>query len=139
MKELTLNGKTYHINKFGALAGRAIVAQYPLSVILHNKEYERNEDVMLRLMSHVDVVLADGGVQPLSTRALIDNHISDWADLVAIEIEALKYNAPQFFDGTAQGLMGRAESWISAKLTQVMGDAIGENLRGVLAQTSTKD
>jgi hypothetical protein len=139
MKELKLNGKTYHINKFGALSGRAIVAQYPLSVILHNKEYERNEEVMLRLMSHVEAVLADGSTQALSTRALIDNHVADWSDLVAIEIEALKYNAPQFFDGTAQSIMGRAESWITARLTKVMGDAIGENLMGVLNQTKENE
>jgi len=136
MKELILNGKTYRINKFGALSGRAIVAQYPLSMMLHNKEYERNEEVMLRLMSHVEVVLSDGTTQSLSTRALIDNHVADWSDLVAIEIDALKYNAPQFFDGTAKGILGKVESWITASLTKVMGDAIGENLRDVLNQDS---
>ena len=134
MKELILNGKTYRINKFGALAGRAIVAQYPLSMMLHSKEYERNEEVMLRLMTHVEVVLSDGTAQPLSTRSLIDNHIADWSDLVAIEIESLKYNAPQFFDGTAKGILGKVESWITVRLTKVMGDAIGENLRDVLYQ-----
>lgn len=128
MKELILNGKTYHIRKFGAIAGRAIVAQYPLTMILQNKEYDRNEAVMMRLMSYVDIVLPDGSTQPLTTRALIDNHISDWSDLVSIEIESLRYNAPQFFDGATQGLVGKLDEWVTAKLADIIGKAIGDNL-----------
>lgn len=129
--EFKHGNKTYIINKFGAIAGRAIVAQYPLTMILQNKEYVRNEEVMMRLMSHVEIVLSDGSTQALTTRALIDNHVADWSDLVSIELAALKYNAPQFFDGTAGSLLSKADNWLSAKLSEIMANAIGENLRNV--------
>lgn len=133
-EELQLNGKTYVIRKFGAISGRAIVAQYPLTMILQNKEYTRNEEVMMRLMSFVDVVLSDGSHQPLTTRALIDNHVADWADLISIELASLKFNAPQFFDGAAGSLLNKADNWLTAKLSEIMSKAIGENLRNITDQ-----
>lgn len=132
--ELTLSGKNYIINKFGAIAGRAIVAQYPLTMILQNKEYVRNEEVMMRLMSHVEIVLGDGTTQCLTTRALIDNHVEDWSDLVSIELAALKFNAPQFFDGTAGSILSKADNWLTAKLSEIMSKAIGENIRDIVKQ-----
>lgn len=120
--EKEIGGRTYRINKYGALTGRAIIVQYPLSALIQNKDYDRNEEVMLRLMSTVEVKLPDDKYQPLSTRALIDNHIESWDELVMIEIESLKFNAPQFFDGTTSGLLGRLDNWVTKKLTTILSE-----------------
>lgn len=127
MIEKSIGGKTYRINKYSALTGRAIVVQYPLSAIIQSKDYNRNEEVMLRLMSTVEVRLEDGTYQALVTRALIDNHVADWSDLVNIELESLKYNCPQFFNGDAQNLLGRLDNWATKKLATILSDVARTN------------
>lgn len=128
--EKTIGGKVYKINKYGALTGRAIVVQYPLSALIQNKEYEKNEAVMLRLMGTVEAKLEDGSYQALTTRALIDNHVASWDELTMIEIESLKFNCPQFFDGSAAGLMGKLDGWFTKKLTQVLTEVAKKTTEG---------
>jgi len=94
----TLKGeqRTYVISKFPAIAGREIVAKYPLTAIPKLADYSGNEAVMFQLMAYVAVKLPSGVDQPLSTKALIDNHVPDWETLVKIEIEMMKYNTSFF-------------------------------------------
>src|SRR5665213_2354770 len=103
----TLKGeqRTYIISKFPALAGREIVAIYPLTAIPQVGNYVGNEAVMMQLMSYVAVRLANGSEQLLVSKALIDNHVPDWETLVKIEIEMMKYNTSFFQQGVVSGFL----------------------------------
>lgn len=120
-KELTLDGKTYLLSKFPAIQGREIVAKYPLSAMPKLGDYEVNEATMLKLMSFVAVVGADGNAIRLQTRALVDNHVPNWEVLAKLEMAMLEYNCSFFGNGGAstffEGITRKAQQLITQMLT----------------------
>lgn len=126
-KELVLKDqkgieRTFILSKFPAVAGREIVAKYPLSNIPKIGEYQQSEDVMLKLMAFVGVSRSEGG-EPLllSTRALVDNHVGDWETLARVEWAMLEYNTSFFGKGLNsdffESISQKAVMWISQTLT----------------------
>jgi hypothetical protein len=122
----TLDGaeKTYVLSRIPAVACREIVAKYPMSALPKLGDYAVNEETMLKLMSYVGVTLADGNVQPLKTRALVDSHCPDWEILFAVERAMLAYNTSFFSHGTISSLLDdlgqSAKRWISSTLTDLL-------------------
>lgn len=98
-KEILINGKTFILSKFPAIAGREIVAKYPLSGMPKLGDYKVNEETMLKLMAYVAVPIDPVKPLLLSSRALIDNHVDSWETLAQIEIAMLEYNCSFFQDG----------------------------------------
>jgi len=119
--------KTYILSKFSAIAGREIVAKYPLSSLPKLGEYAINEEVMLKLMAFVAVPLS-GGEQKLTTRALVDNHVPDWETLAKLEIAMLEYNTSFFLKGGILKVFDGLETKLRALITQT--------LTGLSAQSS---
>lgn len=124
-KEIEIDGKAYIISKFPAVAGREILAKYPLSGIPKLGDYAVNEETMLKLMGYVAVILPDGTPLKLSNRILVDNHVQSWEILAKIEMAMLEYNCSffqngrisRFFDDIAQKL----PSWITKMLMDLSG------------------
>lgn len=116
--------KAYVLSKFPAVAGREIVAKYPLSNMPKLGDYGVSEEVMLKLMAFVGVQTA-GGVQPLATRALVDNHVPDWEVLARLEWAMLEYNCSFFANGLNSdffaSIRAKAPAWISQMLTASLG------------------
>lgn len=107
-----IDGTVFVLSKFPAVAGREIVAKYPLSGMPKLGDYKVNEETMLKLMAFVGVRQDNGAVLQLSTRALVDNHVPSWETLAKVEWAMMEYNcsffgngrASTFFDGIAQKL-----------------------------------
>jgi hypothetical protein len=97
-KEFTIGEKTYTLSKFPAIAGREIIAGYPLTSIPKVGEYKLNEEIMLKLMCYVFIKINDQLI-PLNNRALVDNHIRDWEILAQVEWEMMQYNCSFFRNG----------------------------------------
>lgn len=110
------------LSKFPAIAGREIIAKYPLTAMPKLGDYAVNEETMLKLMAYVAVTPAgaDKALQ-LTTRALIDNHIPDWETLARIEVAMMEYNVSFFGSGRAsgslEGFAQKAIGWIVRTLT----------------------
>ena len=110
----TPDGKivSFILSKFPAVAGREIVAKYPVSALPKIGDYAVSEETMLKLMTYVAVDNGTDTPQRLTTRALVDNHVGSWEVLAKIEIAMMEYNcsffgngrASTFFDGIAQRL-----------------------------------
>lgn len=119
-KIVNIDGKEFILSKFPAVAGREIIAKYPLSGMPKLGDYQVNEETMLKLMSYVGVQMGDAPLM-LSTRGLVDNHTGGWETLAKIEIAMMEYNCSffqngrisTFFDDIAQKL----PQWISKMLT----------------------
>jgi len=135
-KELSLTGhdgveKTYILTKFPAVAGREILTQYPISAMPKIGEYKVNEEIMFKVLKHVWVRTSDGNDLQLSTRALIDNHVTDWEVLAKIEFAMLEYNCSFFANGRAstflEGSAQKGQQWII------------QTLMGLLEQFSQKN
>lgn len=113
--------KNYVLTKFPAVAGREIVAKYPLSNVPKLGDYNVSEEVMLKLMAHVYVDLGEGRTLALNTRALVDNHVPDWEVLARLEWAMLEYNCSFFGNGLNSdffaNIRAKAPAWISQILT----------------------
>lgn len=128
----TLDGdeRQYLISRFPAVAGREIVASYPLTALPKIAEYKSNEEVMFKLMAFVGVVTGKNDVGadiivPLKTKALIENHVPDWQTLAKLELEMMKYNTSFFRGGEIstffEGFAAKAIRSVSPMLTRLLG------------------
>lgn len=93
-KEVIVDGKTFTISKFPAIAGREIVAKYLPSGLPKVGDYSVNEEMMFKMMNYVSI----NGIV-LSTPALIDNHIGSWETCLRVEAEIMAYNCSFFREG----------------------------------------
>lgn len=120
--------KSYLLSKFPAVAGREIVAKYPLSNLPKLGDYGVSEEVMLKLMGYV-AVDTPAGPLPLNTRALVDNHVPDWEVLARLEWAMLEYNCSFFGNGQTSAFFdnigAKAPQWISQMLTALSAQSSG--------------
>jgi len=116
--------RTYILSKFPAVAGREIIAKYPLSAVPKLGEYSVNEETMFKLMAYVGVDI-DGKTMKLVTRALIDNHVPDWETLAKIELEMMRYNTSFFLQGEASTFL----KIIADRATQLITQTVTDSLR----------
>lgn len=129
---VTLKGdtRTYILHKFPAVAGREIVAGYPLTAVPKLSEYKANEDIMRKLMAYVGVDI-NGNVLALATEALINNHVPDYETLVKIEFAMMGYNTSffgqgeisTFFGGIAKKIMASISPTLTAFLVPLLDQA----------------
>ena len=127
-KEITVTGldgeqKAFVLHRLPAVQGREIVAKYPMSALPKIGDYATNEETMLKLMQFVAAKSTDGHLTPLSTRALVDSHVTDWEMLFQIEKGMLAYNTSfftnektfDFFDT----LKATSKAWLISMLTDL--------------------
>jgi len=124
IKTQTGKDKTYIISKFPAVAGREIIAKYPLSGTPKLGDYQVNEETMLKLMCYVSAVTPEGNKITLTTKAVIDNHVPDWETLAKLEIEMMGYNCSFFREGKISAFLDiikvKAEQSIMSMLTTLL-------------------
>jgi hypothetical protein len=116
--------KTFVLSKFPAIAGREIVAKYPLSGMPKLGDYAVNEETMLKLMAYVGVPQTDGGVMKLTTRALVDNHVPDWEALGRIELAMMEYNVSFFANGRASSFFEGIAQKLPTLVTKILTDSL---------------
>jgi len=78
------------IEKFPAMDGWDIQEQFIRFAASQDKEFRRA--YTLEVLSYAKVVQADGGNLPLSTDALINNHLGSWENVRTVFEEVLKQN-----------------------------------------------
>lgn len=109
--------KPFIISRFPATVAREILAKYPTSNIPKLGDFATSKEAMFLLMRYVAVPLDDGRELPLTTEALINNHVDDGEQLIRLEIEALKYNTSFF------GLAGKSGT-TTEKMEQLLPSII---------------
>ena len=114
--------KDYIISKFPAIAGREIVAKYPLSAMPKLGDYAVNEETMLKLMAYVGVPAGEAVVK-LTTRALVDSHVPDWETLARIELAIMEYNCSFFAKGVISNFLGDITLKAKALITKILMDS----------------
>lgn len=127
-KELPIDGKVYLLGKFPAIAGREIITQYPTSALPKVGDYKTNEDLMLKMMAYVSVVIDGREPLKLSTRELINNHVPSTSTLLRLEWAMMEHNFDFFGNGKASGFL--------AGLGEKVQQLITKTLTGLLPQSS---
>jgi hypothetical protein len=112
--------KIYILSKFPAVAGREIVAKYPVAIMPKLGDYAVSEETMIKLMAYVGVKLENGDTLMLTTRELIDNHVKSWETLAKIEIAMMGYNCSFFGNGRASGFFDGIAQKLPALATQIL-------------------
>lgn len=130
-KELELEGKTYILSKFPAIAGREIIAKYPVSNMPKLGDYGVSEETMLKLMAFVAVKNENGEPLKLTTRALIDNHVGSWETLAKLEWSMMEYNCSFFQNGKVSTFFEGIAEKLPQLITKILTDS--------LAQSSVKE
>lgn len=115
-----LNGHRYNIGKWPATVGREIMVKYPLSNLPKIADYGMSEEIMLKLMRHVEAVMPDGRPMRLETKALIDNHVPDWETLTQIEYASMRHNCSFFRNGKASAFLAEVMSLALTKISETL-------------------
>ena len=126
-KEITIqtmagDHRTYTLSKFPAIAGREIVAKYPMSNAPKLGDYAVSEETMLKLMRYVGVPMDTGTPLMLTTAALVNNHVPDWETLAKLEMAMLEYNTSFFSRGKISGFLAGVEAKLPALITRILTD-----------------
>ena len=114
---------TYVISKLPATIAREVITQYPLTALPKVGDYQRNEELMLKLMRHVGIAGKgkDGAPLVFITRGLIDNHVPDFDTLARLEMAMLERNCGFFRNGGAsnflKGMADKVQSLLMSTLT----------------------
>lgn len=112
--------KVYLISKFPAVAGREIIAQYPVSGMPKLGEYKVNEEIMLKLMAYVCVPMPETSPLALNSRTLVDNHVPDWETLARLEWAMMEYNISFFRDGKASSFLDDLLEKLPASIMSIL-------------------
>lgn len=110
----------YTIGKYPAVAGREILAKYPLSNAPKLADYGVSQETMLKLMNHVTKTLSDGREIRLSTAALVDNHVPDAEALLRIEMASLGYNVSFFSNAGVKDFQGYLLAQLETLINKAM-------------------
>lgn len=114
--------KTFVLSKLPATVGREVAAKYPVAILPKLGDYAVSEATMLLLMSYVGVP-RDGGNVPLmlTTKALVDSHVTDAEMLLKLEMAMLERNFSFFGNGKTWDFFAtiaeQAKAWITSTLT----------------------
>ena len=125
-KEIEINGKTYRISKFPATVGREIIAKYPVSNMPKIGDYQVSEEIMVKLMSFVEVIAGDRSIR-LMTRELINNHVPDWEALAQLEWEMLQYNCSFLTDGKSLSFLEKLAHLAEQKISEMLTASLGKS------------
>ena len=118
--------RTYIISKFPAVAGREIIAKYPVSALPKIGDYAVSEETMLKLMVYVGVPKGEG-TPPLmlTSRTLVDNHVPDWETLGKLEMLMMEYNCSFFSNGKASGFLKGLGAKALPKIIEILTPLLG--------------
>lgn len=122
--------KTYIISCFSAIAGREIISQYPMSGLPKLGDYATNEALMLKIMAHVAVPMPENAPPCiLDSRALVDNHVSNWEDLAKLEWEMLKYNCSFMRNGQLSSFLDDLLAKLPASILSMLTPLLERSLQ----------
>lgn len=129
-KEVIINydGEDYkfNISKFPATVGREIISKYPVSNLPKIGDYAVSEETMLKLMGYVERVY-DDRTQPLTNKALVDNHVPNWEILAQLEMAMIQYNCSFFRNGKGLDFLKKLQSLAEPKITEMLTALSGKS------------
>jgi hypothetical protein len=117
---------TYVISKLPATIAREVITQYPLTALPKVGDYQRNEELMLKLMRHVGIAGKgkDGAPLVFITRGLIDNHVPDFDTLARLEMAMLERNCGFFRNGGASNFLKGMADKVQGLLMSTLTDSL---------------
>lgn len=120
--------KTFTISKIPAVDARKVLAMYPVANMPKVGDYAVSEEAMYLMLKYVAVDI-DGRIQQLTSRALIDNHVTDGEQLVRLELAMLGYNTSFFQHGGNSDFFAAIVRKYLPLVIQTAMDSLPQSLR----------
>lgn len=111
--------KEFIISRLPATVAREVMAKYPLSNIPKVGDYAVSEEVMLLMMQYVAVKVEDREIR-LTTKDLVNNHVTDGIQLARLEIQMIEENTGFFGLGGSQGFLDCLIAKFSQSITPML-------------------
>ena len=92
-------------------------------------DYTVSEEAMYLLMKYVAVQVTEERQQQLTSRALIDNHVSDGEQLMRLEMAMLQYNTSFFQNGGNSGFFEGIVRKFLPLIIQTVTDSLQPSLQ----------
>lgn len=108
--EKEINGKIFVLSKIPAREGMQLVGK--IANNLSNKLFYDDELIDL-IFAYVGVKIAKGQVLNLSTQALINSHLDDWEQGVAVLTAMIEYNCSFLQNGMLSDYLDKMRSILS--------------------------
>ena len=113
--------KVFVISKIPAFQARTIMLNYvPTQLLNFNKDEQKVEEMIMKLLYFVGVKLEDGRVVRLETRDLINNHCPSFETIIQLEAKMIDYNTSFFRDGRSLTFLQRLEALATEKITGIL-------------------
>ena len=128
-KQVEIDGCSFILSKFPAVEGREIYAKYTSSNVPKLGQYEASEAIMLKMMTYVQRIPADGSDPVrLQTKALVNNHVPNWEILAKLEWAMLQYNFSFFQNGKAFDFFEKLKVLAQSEVTKILTAFLGKSL-----------
>lgn len=128
-KDVNIGDKNYRLHKMTSRAAREYITQ--ISSIVPFKglgDYKLNEELLLKMLKFVGVVLQDGNVLYLTTPELVDNH-TIIETLLLLEKEMIVYNFGFFPLGKILGSFEGFAQKLPPLISKILTDSLGQLLQ----------
>ncbi|MHC5541181.1 hypothetical protein ACYOEI_23410 [Singulisphaera rosea] len=120
--------RKFFLSKMPAIEGLEIMARYPTSLassaIPKIGDWGVVQDLQDKILKYVAVEI-NGKLMPLSTRALVDNHVGDWECLAKLLKAEVEYNNSFFRNGTISGFLGDVFQTYIRKISEMLTASSG--------------
>lgn len=108
---------TFTISRLPALVGREVIAKYVSGNTPKIGEYDISEEAMLLLFQYIE----HDGIR-LVNKDLINNHVSDATQLIALEFRMLQYNSSLLGGDGNRNILDILVEKLITKLLPHLGD-----------------
>lgn len=108
---------TFTISRLPALVGREVIAKYVSGNTPKIGEYDISEEAMLLLFQYIE----HDGIR-LVNKDLINNHVSDATQLIALEFRMLQYNSSLLGGAGNRNILDVVVEKLIQKLLPHLGD-----------------
>lgn len=111
------NLKTFTISRLPALVGREVMAKYVSGNTPKISDYQVSEEAMLLIFKYIET----DGIR-LINKDLINNHVNDSTQLIALEFKMLQYNSNLLGGAGNQNILDVLINKLFQKLLPHIGD-----------------
>lgn len=118
--------KTFVISKIPAVDARKVLAMYPVANMPKVGDYAVSEEAMFLMMKYVAVQIGEKTVT-MTTRSLVDNHVTDGEQLVRLELAMLQYNSSFFHQGATSSFFESIIKKYLPSIIQTLMDSLQQS------------
>lgn len=131
-KEINVDGKTFIISKFPALAGYEIATQLTWTAVPKLGVFSEHRAMLIKMLGYVAVPM-EGASQPLqlTTEALIDNQCGSWETMAKVGYSIYEYNVSFLGNGSLTGFLDGVIEKLPDFISQILTKWQGQSLPAV--------